>query len=60
MTPFHDIGKNGRPAGCFMNVGKRKPCPYCGTTEESTMVKGEGEQAVPTSEGPRRVSPNLL
>ena len=54
MTPFHDIGKNGRPAGYFMNVGKRRTCGRCLKTEESTMVKGEGEQAVPTSEGIRR------
>ena len=60
MTPFHDIGKNGRPAGYFMNVGKRRTCRSCGKTEESTMVKGEGEQAVPTSEGTRRMAPNLL
>ena len=59
-TPFHDIGKNGRPSGYFMNVGKRRTCRSCGKTEESTMVKGEGEQAVPTSEGTRRMAPNLL
>ena len=54
MTPFHDIGKNGRPSGYFMNVGKRRTCRSCGKTEESTMVKGEGEQAIPTSEGIRK------
>ena len=60
LTSFDAKDSQRQPAGYFVNVGKRKTCRYCDKTEVlRPMVKGEGEETIPTSEGIRISHPIL-